>query len=67
MRREIDPKWAIALVAVLLIAIAFGAWRMWMGPSGLQSPKEAGMGRPMKPGEIPGQGGAVNAPVGGPP
>lgn len=66
MRKEIDPKWALAVIAVILLALAFGAWRMWSVPTGLKSPKEAGLGRPMKPGEIPGQSGGVNAPIGGP-
>lgn len=66
MNREINPQWAIVIIAVLLAALGFGAWRLWSGPSGLRSPKEAGLGRPMKPGEIPGKSQGVGAPIGAP-
>jgi hypothetical protein len=66
MRKEIDPKLAIVIVAVLIAALGFGAWKLWAVPGGLRSPKEAGLGRPMKPGEIPGQSQGVGAPIGPP-
>lgn len=63
MKREIDTRLAVLIVALLLAAIGLGVWKMWAVPSGLRSPKEAGLGRPMKPGEIPGQSPGVSAPI----
>lgn len=67
MRKEVDPRIGIAIVAVIVIVIGIFAWRMWATPSGLKSPKEAGLGRPMKPGEIPGQTSGAPMPITGPP
>lgn len=67
MKKEVDPRLVIVIIAVVVAVLGFGAWRMWAVPGGLKSPKEAGLGRPMKPGEIPGKSQGVAAPIGGPP
>jgi len=67
VRTEINQRVAILLIAVVVAALGFAAWRMFASPGGLRSAKEAGLGRPMKPGEIPGKSTGTQAPVGLPP
>ncbi len=67
MAREIDPRIGIAILAIIVIVLGIVGWRMWASPSGLRSPKQAGLGRPMKPGEIPGRSSGAPMPITGPP
>jgi hypothetical protein len=67
MRTEINQRLAILVIAIIVGVLGVAAWRMFATPSGLRSPKEAGLGRPMKPGEIPGKSSGTQAPVGLPP
>lgn len=67
MVREIDPRMAAAVIAAIVVVIGVAAWRMWATPSGLRSPQQAGLGRPMKPGEIPGQAPGIRSPISGQP
>ncbi len=63
MNREINPRWAILAIVVVVLALGYAAWRLWATPGGLRTPEEAGLGRPMKPGEIPGKSQGVETPI----
>jgi len=66
VRKELDPRLVIFILILVVAVIGFAAWKLWAVPSGLRTPKEAGLGRPMKPGEIPGKRQGVGAPIGPP-
>lgn len=62
MKREIDSKFFIGLIAVVVIVVGIIAWRQFGARSGQMTAAQAGLGKPMHPGEIPGR----QAPVTGP-
>lgn len=51
MKKELDPRLLIGLIAVLMIIIGIVGWRMFAPrPEGASlSPEEAGLGKPMYP------------------
>ena len=52
MRKELDPRIAIAVVAILVVIIGVFAWRrVFTNPAsgGPISPQEAGLGKPVYP------------------
>lgn len=51
MKKEIDNRLVIALVAVLVLIVGFFGWRMFAPrPEGSTlSPQEAGLGKPLYP------------------
>ncbi len=53
MKTEIDSKIAWGIIAVLLIIIGAVYYYFFRTPSGELSAKEAGLGRPVRPGELP--------------
>ena len=67
-RRELDTRLVVSIIALIVVVIGAIAWWRFVGPSGPQTAKEAGLGKPMHPGEIPGQRGPISAgPMGAPP
>ncbi len=63
MQREIDPRLAITALALVVVILGAFAWRHFASPSGTLTAAQAGLGRHMQPGEIPGARGPVNAPA----
>ncbi len=53
MKTEIDPRiaWGIIVVAVVLVIAVY--YFFFRTPSGELSAKEAGLGKPVRPGELP--------------
>lgn len=61
MKREIDTRAAIALIAVVVIVLGVVIWRQFgnsAASSTAISPQQAGLGRPMYP---PGAGAALGS------
>lgn len=54
LKKEIDPKIAAGIVVALVVLVLFGLYYfVFRTPSGELSPEQAGVGKPMKPGELP--------------
>ncbi len=59
MQREINPRIVVAIIAVIVVIVGAVAWRMFGGGGGQQTAAQAGLGKPMHPGEIPGKRPAI--------
>lgn len=59
MRKEIDSRFAIGLIALILVLVGVFAWWKLKPNTGQQTAAAAGLGKPMLPGEIPGKTGPV--------
>lgn len=55
MKREMDTRVAVGIAALLLVIGVVILIRIFGGGSGRLTPAEAGLGRPLQPGEIPGE------------
>lgn len=53
MKNELDPKVAWGAIALMILLVAIGYYFFFRTPSGELTPQQAGMGKPMKPGELP--------------
>jgi hypothetical protein len=53
MKTELDPKIAWGIIAVLVIIVIAVYYFAFRTPSGIISAKEAGLGKPVHPGELP--------------
>jgi hypothetical protein len=53
MKTELDPKIAWGIIAVLVIIVIAVYYFAFRTPSGELSAKEAGLGKPVRSGEIP--------------
>jgi hypothetical protein len=55
LKKEIDKRLAIGVIALVLILVGALAWWKFWTPKGQMTAAEAGLGKPMYPGEIPGK------------
>lgn len=53
MRAEVSKRTAAILIACVVLVIAIVAWRLFGSSGGTVSAKQAGLGKPMVPGQIP--------------
>lgn len=63
MKQSVDPKIFIGLIVLVVIIVGVIAWKKFgSGPSRMTA-QEAGLGKPLHPGEIPGKTTGVNSPL----
>ncbi|HXG24281.1 MAG TPA: hypothetical protein VNJ09_06990 [Chthonomonadales bacterium] len=55
MKQEIDARLAIGIITIVLIILGALAWWKFWTPQGTMTAAQAGLGKPMYPGEIPGK------------
>ncbi len=53
MKKEIDPKLAIGALALLIVIVVGIYYFVFRTPSGELTPEQAGVGAPVRPGELP--------------
>lgn len=54
LKIDIDPKVATGIIVAVLVLVLFGLYYfVFRTPSGELTPEQAGVGRPMRPGELP--------------
>lgn len=53
MKQEIDPKLAIGTLAILIVIVVGVYYFLFRTPSGELTPEQAGVGAPVRPGELP--------------
>lgn len=63
MKHDIDQRWFIGALSLVLVIVAVIAWKQFGGSKPQMTAVEAGLGKPLHPGEIPGRQGAVQAPI----
>lgn len=53
MRAEISKRTASIVIACVVLVVAIVAWRVFGSSGGTISARQAGLGKPMVPGQIP--------------
>lgn len=53
MKQELDPKIAWSAIVLIVAIVALGYYFFFRTPSGELTAEQAGMGKPMRPGELP--------------
>lgn len=53
MKQELDPKIAIGAIVVLILIVVGIYYFVFRTPTSELTPEQAGMGKPVRPGELP--------------